>query len=79
MLEYIKNCLVGNSYHWEPTKSYASAWCKVIDVTWNGEEFWVDTIGIEGIVPLEIKGTECKNELSRFLEATTINEIGEPS
>lgn len=73
MLGSIREVFIGNEYHWEPAKRNASVWCRVINITWNGEEFWTETVQIDrhGV---DIQGSKCKNELSRFVEATTFNQ-----
>lgn len=63
----------GTLWVWEPTLPHARAVLKVLEVKWNGEEWWVktetltphkDTFGYHGLDP-----NVAWNDLSRFWEA----------
>ena len=51
---------VGSRWIWEPDKPQAREECVVVEVEWNGEEWWVKTKGPIGAY---------WNDLSRFWEA----------
>jgi hypothetical protein len=68
---------IGSRWIWEPNKSFTREVVTVTDVTWNGEEWWVLTIGddrprrsfITGDISGVILGRSYWNDLSRFWES----------
>ena len=62
--------MVGKVFLWEPTTPHARAYCKVDEVTWNGEETWVVATDLA-------TGEVARNELTRFLEAISYPNEGE--
>lgn len=75
ILRKLAEVYVGNEYHWEPTKRHASTWCRVVDVVWSGGELWVVSVSI--LDDGQVIGGKRVNELSRFVEATTINYVAD--
>lgn len=63
---------VGSKWLWEPTKPWAYEPIEVVEVKWNGEEWWVRTEARGGMYwwfrPI-VTGSICWNDLSRFWEA----------
>lgn len=51
---------INSRWTWEPNKPFAYEEITVLEVWWNGEEWWVKTIG---------RGETHWNDLSRFWEA----------
>lgn len=65
-LEALKSAalpLVGDRYIWMPHSDDARETVLVTDVTWNGEDWWVECQN-------EVEGKPALNELSRWIEAT---------
>lgn len=58
---------VGDIWVWEPLKPYAFELVKVTDVTWSGEEWFVESVGWA-----RPDSERCWNGLSRWVEATVL-------
>jgi hypothetical protein len=52
---------IGTQWIWEPNKPHAYAHVEVVEVKWNGEEWW---IGLR-----DLGGDRYWNDLDRFWEA----------
>ena len=61
---------IGSRWVWEPDLPYAIAVIEVVEVIWNGEEWWVKTKDLLGNNAYPPTGRETElNDLSRFFEA----------
>jgi len=54
---------VGDVWEWEPLKPHARETVTVTEVTWNGEEWWIESEGNSG---------RHWNSASRWVEATVL-------
>jgi hypothetical protein len=59
---------VGSTWCWGPLKPHARETVRVTDVRWNGEEVWIESEGQSG--------RRYWNELSRWIEATVLVDLG---
>lgn len=60
---------VGSVWVWELDAPHARCLVRVVEVRWNGEEWWVKT---EALLPLPLPTTSMVyNDASRFAEAVT--------
>jgi hypothetical protein len=53
---------VGERWTWEPDKPHAREDVTITAVTWNGENWWIETENLSN-------GKRCLNDWSRFMEA----------
>lgn len=68
---------IGSTWIWEPEKPHARQYVRVTDVHWNGEEWWVESERLNGLLkarPPLPDGKRYWNELSRWVEATVLVE-----
>ena len=56
---------VGSVWCWEPLKPWAVEVVQVMDVRWNGDEWWITSRSVTS-------GEEYPNSLSRWVEATVL-------
>lgn len=62
----------GDVYTWEANSAHARCVVQVIEVFYNGEEWWVLTETLEPTVAGDdLEGQQCWNDAGRFLQAAT--------
>lgn len=73
--EHRKVPAIGSVWVWEIDKSWACELLEVVEVEWNGEEWWVTTRRLHDTLANSTYSTNLIlrefNTLDRFLEATT--------
>jgi len=71
IIQHLRSIYVGSLFHWMPMVPYASEWCRVVDLQWNGKELLVKTEKIIGRgITLVPTNDFSWNELGHFVESS---------
>jgi hypothetical protein len=57
----------GSVWCWEPLKPHATETARIVETRWNGEEWWIKSVGHSG---------ETWNTLDRWVEACVLVKPG---